>query len=375
MGDIMNNLINKLFYGSDEIRRIGSDLPLFHRSFLEINLRRLNAICMVLMVSETILLILPERAFNYHTILFPFLIVNGILLVILRYLMSKLKSSSNTSLLLIQVAIISNILFLASSLNLAAINRTDFVHPFIIALTFLGTGLQLTPILLTGMILTTTTLNLIGMGLIQTNSEVFYTAASNIVVFSVVAWILAIQVSRTRILGWINQQEILIQNAILYDLTKRDSMTRFFNHESILSHLKQEIEHAKATGDPLSVLLLDADDFKLVNDTHGHLKGDEVLMMIARNINLSVRVSDLIGRYGGEEFLVILPNTTLNDAMLVSDRIRSGIEQAGIGAGIKVTISGGIVLCEQDSVDSIIRKADDRLFKAKRSGKNKIVFD
>jgi len=368
-------LLNKVFYGIDETQRLGNDLSLFHHSSLRINLRRLNQICMVLMITETILLFLPERAFNYHPILWPFVIINAILLIFLNLMKINIDKRSNAQFLLIQIAMISNILILATSLNLASINKTDYIHPFIIALTFIGTGLQLTPVILTTLVLTTTSVNLIGMSFLQSNPEIYFTAATNIIVFTFVAWILAIQVSRTRMISWLNQREVLIQNEILDDLTKRDSMTRFFNHESILSHLGQQIELAKNNGQPLSVLILDVDDFKLINDTYGHVKGDEVLMLIARHINLSVRVSDIIGRYGGEEFFVIFPNTTLEEARIVSERIRDAIEKAVVEADTKVTISGGLALVQHDNVDDIIRKSDDRLYQAKRSGKNKIVSE
>lgn len=371
----MNNMLNKVFFGIAETQRIGKDLSSFRRSYIKTNLNRLYQICIVLMVSETVLLLFPERAFNYHPILLPFVIINGILLILLTWIKKDYDKWTDVQLSLLEIAFITNILVLATGLNLASMNRTDYIHPFIIALTFLGTGLQLSPIIYTGFVVVTTIINIFGLFLYQPNPEIFFTASTNIAIFAFVAWILAIQVSRTRMLSWLNQREIVLQNIILDDLTKRDSMTRFFNHESILSHLKQQIDLANESGQPLSVLILDADDFKLINDVHGHLKGDEVLLLIAKNINLSVRVSDIIGRYGGEEFFIIFPNTGIEDAMIVSERIRLAIESAGIETETKITVSGGLALVDHDDVDAIIRKADARLYQAKRSGKNRIISD
>ena len=371
----MRNILFRIFFPSERLRSISEDYPRFLRTYLESNLNLLYAVCVFLMFSETILLILPERAFDYHSAIRLFLPVNGLLILIHTVIKKDYTRYSYLQLSFLQYAILANTLLLATNLNLSSIGKTDYIHPFIIGLTFVVTGLELSPLSTSLIVLLTGIANLVGMWFFQTDVAVFFTSITNIFVFIIVAWMLGILVSRVRVSAWLDKRDILIQNEILEDLTKRDSMTRFFNHESILSHLKQQITVFDKTKQPLCVLILDVDDFKKINDNHGHLKGDEILLMIAKNINMSVRECDIIGRYGGEEFFLIFPNTDLKAAIQVAERIRKSIEANGELINIRVTISGGLALYEEDGVDDIIRKADRRLYEAKRNGKNQIVSE
>jgi len=369
----MWKILHKIFFPSQKLRQISMNLSVFLREHLESNLNLLYYICLLLMVSETILLVTPERDFDYHGVLLFFLIINIITVTIQTIVKKDYSRYSYRWLALLQFTIIANILLLTTNLNFASFNRTDYIHPFIIGLTFLSTALQLSPVSLTVIVFISGSVNLIGMYYYQTDLAVFYTMLINIIVFVITAWVLGILVSRTRVAAWLDHRKVIDQNAILADLTKRDSMTRFFNHESIIMHLKQQIQVSSLTGNPLCVLILDVDDFKKINDEFGHLKGDEVLLMIAKSINCSVRESDIIGRYGGEEFFLIFPNTTLEDAVMVSERVRRSVEEAGIQNNIRVTISGGLALYDGDGADEIIRKSDKRLYTAKRNGKNQII--
>lgn len=369
----MQKFLFRIFYPTQKLRLISKDLSVFLRQHLETNLSLLYIISLFLMISESILLVTPERAFNYHTSLTLFLLVNTVLLLILTVVKKDYQRYSYFQLNLLQMAIITNVLVLATNLNISSITKTDYIHPFIIALTFLATGLQLSPRSLTIILFITGSVNLIGMSLYQTNQSVYFICFTNITVFTTIAWMLGIMVSRMRVTSWLDNREIIAQNEILADLTKRDSMTRFFNHESIISHLRQQIQVSIMNQHPLSVLILDVDDFKRINDTYGHLKGDDVLLMIAKNINLTVRECDIIGRYGGEEFFLIFPNTDLQSARLVSERIRISIEEDSSLRKFDITISGGLALYEGEGLDEIIRKSDDRLYVAKGSGKNQII--
>jgi len=369
----MRKIIFKIFYPSKELQKISAFKTEFLREFSVINLNILFIIMLILQISETILLILPERAFAYHESIRFFLVVNTILIGVLFLVKRNYSKHSSQILNVLQITIVCNTLFLASNLNLSALGVTDYIHPFIIGLTFIATALQFSSSALTTIIFTTGIFNLVCMSILQGDSAVNFITSSNVSIFILIAWFLGIMASRIRVQSWLNSREIIKQNEILEDLTKRDPMTRFYNHESIISHLEQEIVVTRNSGNPLCVLILDVDDFKKINDTLGHLKGDEVILMIAKHINLSVRVSDLIGRYGGEEFFLIFPNTDLEYAKIISERIRISIQQAGITAGITVTISGGLAQYNFGTSDDFIRLADQRLYSAKRNGKNQIV--
>ncbi len=123
-----------------------------------------------------------------------------------------------------------------------------------------------------------------------------------------------------------------------------------------------------------SVILLDLDDFKRVNDTLGHLIGDEVLVKLAKILKTNIRDSDTVGRWGGEEFLVILPKADENEAAIVADKLRKTIEEADFGIGSTITASMGVGSSDGDlNLTVLLSYADKALYKAKKDGKNTVV--
>jgi len=162
-------------------------------------------------------------------------------------------------------------------------------------------------------------------------------------------------------------------------LSIHDGLTGIFNHTYIVNKLNEEIERAKRYHSDLSVMLFDLDNFKDVNDTYGHLAGDSVLQKLAELFTKKLRTIDIVGRYGGEEFLVILPETDLERAYVVGERLRAGVEQEEFiyeEHRIKLTVSGGISLYQQGHIaNDLIKIADNNLYKAKREGKNRLYYD
>lgn len=162
-------------------------------------------------------------------------------------------------------------------------------------------------------------------------------------------------------------------------LSIHDGLTGIFNHTYIVNKLNEEIERAKRYHSDLSVMLFDLDNFKDVNDTYGHLAGDYVLQKIAELFTKKLRTIDIVGRYGGEEFLVVLPETDLERAYVVGERLRTGVEQEQFtyeDHHIKLTVSGGIGLYKQGHIaNDLIKIADNNLYKAKREGKNRLYYD
>ena len=132
--------------------------------------------------------------------------------------------------------------------------------------------------------------------------------------------------------------------------------------------------------EPLAIMMIDIDDFKNINDTYGHQFGDRVIQNIADVISKSIRKNDIIGRYGGEEFIVFFNGNSKKDYIAISERIRCNIENSPIennlGEFIKVTCSIGVVYKDviKESLDDLINFADMALYKAKKTGKNKVVI-
>jgi diguanylate cyclase (GGDEF)-like protein/PAS domain S-box-containing protein len=157
-----------------------------------------------------------------------------------------------------------------------------------------------------------------------------------------------------------------------------DDLTGLRNRRYIIERLEEEFQRAKRSGDHLSLIMLDIDHFKQINDAHGHLFGDVVLRVIAMRIKLILRIHDIVGRVGGEEFLVICPESALGDTVIVAERIRKIINDELIGDGVKelrVALSAGVTeLHENDvSFEKLFSRADLALYKAKEEGRNRVV--
>lgn len=169
-------------------------------------------------------------------------------------------------------------------------------------------------------------------------------------------------------------KELEKSNEKLLKLSITDGLTDVYNHKYIVDRLEEECSRAERYDEALSVVLFDLDNFKKVNETYGHQIGDIVLMEVAKTIKDVLRESDLIGRYGGEEFLIILPNTNQSDAYHVADKIRKSIEMLEFKIkNFKITISGGVSVYSHFDYSQMIQQADIRLLKAKKEGKNRIV--
>lgn len=162
-------------------------------------------------------------------------------------------------------------------------------------------------------------------------------------------------------------------------LSRHDGLTGVFNHACIVGELAAEIERAKRYDSPFSVILFDVDDFKLINDRYGHLAGDQVLKGITLTMKDNLRNIDRLGRYGGEEFLVILPETGLDKALVVAERLRVAIGGAVIDSGddrIQVTVSAGLAAYTPGQLEKdLIKEADDNLYRAKAEGKNRTYYE
>lgn len=169
------------------------------------------------------------------------------------------------------------------------------------------------------------------------------------------------------------QLELEQKNRILAKMSETDGLTQIGNHRSLIEHLKAEMINADRTVTPLSIAIFDIDNFKRVNDTKGHVIGDQVLVALAAILKKAVRGSDYIGRYGGEEFMVIFRDTGISVAEKISERVRQAIESYGFVEGLKITISGGVSQYHGETMTELIKSADIKLYSAKKSGKNQIV--
>jgi diguanylate cyclase (GGDEF)-like protein len=163
-------------------------------------------------------------------------------------------------------------------------------------------------------------------------------------------------------------------NRRLTVLAAYDPLTRLVNRREFVRSLSSELVRAERDGERLSVVIADLDHFKAVNDQHGHLTGDDVLVGVACDLVRSVRPFDLVARIGGEEFAVVLPRTTKHEAILVAQRIRTLIALSGHDELPGVTVSCGVATYPEDaeSLRLLTKRADDAMYAAKRAGRNRV---
>jgi diguanylate cyclase (GGDEF)-like protein len=171
----------------------------------------------------------------------------------------------------------------------------------------------------------------------------------------------------------------------LYESSTRDALTRAFNRKYFGERLLAEIAHARRHKNQLTLLMLDLDRFKSINDDHGHLAGDMVLRVVASHVQRLIRIEDVLARYGGEEFVILIRSTQHKDAGKLAERVRSTIERLQINAGasregapalLHVTTSIGIAslseLTPESGPNELVAMADARLYRAKTSGRNQV---
>jgi len=163
-----------------------------------------------------------------------------------------------------------------------------------------------------------------------------------------------------------------IQN--LETKTYVDELTSVYNRRYIMIALQDAIQQAEKYNTPLSLIIMDIDFFKKINDTYGHIVGDMVLQKVAHIVNSNIRKSDIFGRYGGEEFIIICKNTSSKDATTLANKLRMKIEETNFGDKLKVTCSFGVTeYVKGESIEEFINRADKGLYLAKESGRNKVI--
>jgi len=175
----------------------------------------------------------------------------------------------------------------------------------------------------------------------------------------------------------------VFENALLYESATFDGLTGLLRRERILEQLERELARALRYGRPLSVGMADVDHFKRINDTHGHLIGDSLLSLVARTLSSALRSTDAVGRYGGEEFLLLFPETDAAGAPVVAEKLRRAVEGVELrtedGRLLRASISIGVASVGEEAAgepptsSGLIALADARLLAAKRSGRNRVV--
>lgn len=157
----------------------------------------------------------------------------------------------------------------------------------------------------------------------------------------------------------------------------RDGLTGLLNKQALSEMIAKEIHQAHRIKRPLSLAIVDIDHFKKVNDVYGHMAGDEVLKMLAKLLKSNCRDYDITGRFGGEEFILVFPDTPLSAAAAVAERIRQETAAASFSfekKSIQITVSIGLAQWQEGSVEDLIHQADEKMYVSKRNGRNRVTY-
>ncbi|HYI10972.1 MAG TPA: GGDEF domain-containing protein [Thermoanaerobaculia bacterium] len=175
--------------------------------------------------------------------------------------------------------------------------------------------------------------------------------------------------------------DLTVKNRLLSEVSSRDALTGLYNRWFVVEKIDSELNRAQRHGSPMSLLMLDIDHFKRINDTWGHPAGDQVLQAIGKLLRESCRVYDIPGRYGGEEFCIVLPETKVGNTTVVAERIRQRLENTEMTCGdTSVVVTASIGIAGMESADpadilsptALIDRADRALYTAKHRGRNRI---
>lgn len=304
-----------------------------------------------------------------HRMRIAIVVFLGIMLPIILYVHIKFDTYSKYSMFLINFTMLT-ILIWAAQISLAYQAYSNHIMIYIVTLLVFG-SLIYTPIKAKSLIFVIS----VGLFLMQLNQ---YVSEEQLIITYVINSIftcfLSLLISSVNLMLRFNNYSYTVtieeNNKTLSKLTLIDSMTGLYNHTCIFDYLIAEIHKCTRYGNALSIVMIDIDHFKNVNDQFGHPFGDQVILKFAEIISDQSRDIDLIGRYGGEEFLMILPNTTLDQAGIQVERIRKSIEAYKFAHNMQITFSGGIVQWSIESATELVDIADNLLYQAKRDGRN-----
>lgn len=282
---------------------------------------------------------------------------------------SKVPSTPIDSLL---IAIIATILIWSVLNTFVAQRITSDISIYLMVLFTISAVVRVKPLQLGATYAICYIVFAFGMPFVQGNKEYVLSHLINGFTFNVIAFIIATLFYNLSITDFLDKLEISKKNKELMFLSQHDGLTKLYNHQTIHEYLEGEIGHTSTSKHLTTVMLIDLDNFKAINDVFGHNAGDTILRQVSQKIRENIRFRDRAGRYGGDEFLVVLPETTLEEAQQIAERILKEIQTISLGE-INLTFSCGITQWKDDSATQLIERADSAMYKVKSGGKNGVL--
>jgi diguanylate cyclase (GGDEF)-like protein len=332
----------------------------FKEELLIKNYRRMFNVSVIVFFATLFLYVLPERVFHYKTILFYLLVACMVFIPVSFIIKNNFGKINKVLAFIIQEVYLFIVLYLCMFLVLESQNRVDLLHIYLMAVVVIANFVYLNyfnALFLFGTILLIFSLLL---PYYQMSDDVKFMQMSSTIIFNILAYFMVVLRLKSKVSSFTDKK--LLEKSAQCDL-----MTEFYNHETSMKLLLKEIEKSVVTGSPLSLIMIDIDNFKEINDKYGHMQGDEIIKDVADVIKKHVREGDKIGRYGGDEFIVILPSSDLERA---KEFVKNIFRMLG-RRKIPVTISAGVSQFMGETLNEFVKKTDTKLYKAKLTGKNR----
>jgi diguanylate cyclase (GGDEF)-like protein len=346
----------------------------FKNRMLINNFKNLNSMSLLILLVEVGLLLIGERMYNVTPIIRAFIIFSLIWIPIIRYVNKRIDVINRKKAIFVQYIYIIGVIWFCLALVFDVINQVDLLHLYLMGIFIILIYIEMSPksnlVLLVSVYLVFTIL----LPNYLNDSIRILVLQVNALVFNVLVWIFVRMMYEMRLKVFLDTKLITDKNDVLKDMASRDSMTGLYNHGAAYKYLGYSVEEAKTEGEKLTIIMADIDNFKRINDTHGHQYGDYIIKAIAQVLNKCIRSTDILCRYGGEEFLLILPGAGYEESKRLAERIRSKIENTEFDRGEFITISGGVSVFDGENANDLVKDADSKLYDAKQSGKNRFVF-
>ena len=343
-----------------------SQKKVFDKENLQENFRILSFMSCIIFVLELLVFFIPSSVFDYRRIILYFLCSSIVLIPFIIVIHKTITTIYTKKILiaayLVQYLYIASLMYLGIALAVGSQGYIDYVHMYVIVIASVMSFITFNFIERTIILSLSYLCFVVLLYAYQPNRDVLSILIINTFVTNVIAWFFSY-------MKYIGARGNFLDKVQLEKIAQCDSMTMLYNHEATLAKLENEMAKANANKTPLSIVMIDIDNFKEINDSKGHVAGDMTIKELARVILSATTVNDTIGRYGGDEFIIILSGANTEKARAVTSAIMAGAAKCSIS----VTLSAGISEYKGENLSDYVKLVDKKLYKAKELGKNRYI--